>query len=102
MRKLAKSGRLLISFRALGAGKFAVVFRGAATKAGAARSIVIANAARSVSSAGRVKVTLKLTKAGKRLLRRTARRAKGKLTASFTKPAGGKLSRSKSVTLKRR
>ena len=58
-----------------------------------------AEGSRSVTSAGAYTVTLKLTRAGKRLLR-GGRRVKGKL--SLGKASGGSLTGATGVTLKRR
>ena len=101
LAKLAKKGSLGLRFNALMAGRFTLAFKGAATKQKAARSIVIAKGSRSVTSAGAYTVTLKLTRAGKRLLR-GGRRVKGKLSATFGKAGGGSLTGATGVTLKRR
>jgi hypothetical protein len=92
LAKLARKGSLGLRFSALMAGRFALAFKGAATKQKAARSIVIAKGSRSVTASGAYTVTLKLTKAGRRLLK-GGRRVKGRLSASFTKAGGGTLYR---------
>jgi uncharacterized repeat protein (TIGR02543 family) len=101
LSKLARKGSVGLRFNALLAGRFALAFKGAATKQKAARSIVIAKGSRSVTASGAYTVTLKLTRAGKRLLK-GGRRVKGRLSASFTKAGGGTLTGSTAVALKRR
>jgi hypothetical protein len=98
---LAKKGKYSVSVHALMAGKFTLSLSGAAGKAKASKSTKIATASKTATGAGTYKLSLKLTKAGKKLLRR-GKRVKGKLTLSFTKQGGGKVARSKSLTLKRR
>jgi hypothetical protein len=61
---------------------------------------VIAKGSSSVAAAGTHTVKLKLTRAGKRLLR-GGRRLKGKLSAGFAGTGGGSLTRTRGVTLKR-
>jgi hypothetical protein len=98
---LAKKGKYSLSIHALMAGKFTASFTGAAGKASASRATKIATGSKQAKGAGGYKLTLKLTKAGKKLLRK-GKRVKGSLTVSFTKAGGGKVSRHKTVTLKRR
>jgi hypothetical protein len=98
---LAKKGKYSLAVHALMGGKFTLSLKGAAGKAKAARSTTIATGSKTVSGPGTYKVTLKLTKAGKKLLRK-GRRVKGKLALSFVKSGGGKVGRSKNVTFKRR
>lgn len=101
MSLLAKKGLVALSFRSLEAGRFTLTFKGAATRVRAARTTVIAKTARTLPAAGTYKLTLRLTKAGKTLLRH-GRRTKGKLTVQFVRSSGARLTHSKSVTLKRR
>jgi hypothetical protein len=61
---------------------------------------VIAKTARSVTAAGTYSVTLNLSRAGRRRLRR-GRRVRGRLSASFAKAGGASLTRTRSVTLRR-
>jgi hypothetical protein len=99
--KLARKGSIGLVFNALLAGRFTLAFKGAATKGHAARSVTIAKGSSAVTAAGGYTVKLKLTKAGKRLLR-SGRTVKGKLTAKFTKAGGGSVAGSRGATLKRR
>jgi hypothetical protein len=98
---LAKKGKYSFTAHSLLAGKFGLTLTGSAGKAKASRSTKIATASKTVSAPGTYKLTLKLTKAGKNLLRK-GRRVKGKLTLSFTPQGRTKVSRNKSLTLKRR
>jgi hypothetical protein len=98
---LAKKGKYSFTAHAMTAGKFTLTFSGAAGKANAAKSTKIATASKTASGAGTYKLSLKLTKAGKKLLRK-GKRVSGKLALGFTKQGGAKVSRSKSLTLKRR
>lgn len=98
---LAKKGKYSLSLHSLMAGKFTASFTGAAGKARASKTTKIATGSKQATGAGTYKLTLKLTKAGKKLLRK-GKRVKGSLTVTFTKPGGGKVSRHKTVTLKRR
>jgi hypothetical protein len=101
LKALAKKGKFSATVHSLMAGKFTLSFKGAATKQKAAKAIVIAKGSKSVTAAGTSKVTLKLTKAGKKLLR-SGKRVKGKLSGGFVKAGGGSVASSKSLTLKRR
>ena len=99
--RLARARGRSISVNALTAGTFALVFRGAAGRARASRTVTIGRGRVVAAGAGRYTLRLKLTKAGARLLRR-GRRVSGRLTMSFTTPSGSKLSGSRKVTMKRR
>jgi hypothetical protein len=101
MGKLAKKGKFSVAVHSLQGGQFTLSFKGAATKQKAAKTTVIAKGSKSVTGAGTSKVSLTLTKAGKKLLR-SGKRVKGTLSGSFTKTGGGSVTRSKSLTLKRR
>ena len=101
MSRLRRAGKVTLSLRSLGAGRLTLSFGGTATRAKASAATTIAKGSKAVLAAGKHKVTLKLTRRGKALLKR-GRRVKGKLAASFTPANGGKASRSRSVTLKRR
>jgi hypothetical protein len=90
--KLRRVGRFSFFVRSLAAGRIT----GAITSKGA-----LAKASMTAGAAGRYKITLKLTKKGKRVLRR-GKRLKVRLTIGFTGADGVKVSRSKRVTLKRR
>jgi hypothetical protein len=90
-----------ISVNALTAGTFAVAFKGAAGRANASRSVTIAKGRVVATGAGRYALKLKLTRAGRSVLRK-GKRVSGKLTMSFTRPDGSKLSRSRTLTLRRR
>jgi Bacterial Ig domain len=100
-KRLAKKGKYSFTAHALMGGRFALAFTGAATKAKAAKATKIATVSRTVAGPGTYKLTLKLTKAGKKLLRK-GRRVRGKLTLSFTPQGRAKVSRNRSLTLKRR
>lgn len=101
MSRLARKGSIALRFRALQAVGFTLSWKGTATSTRASRAIVIARGARSLTAAGTYQVTLKLTKAGRKLLRR-GRRVKGKLTVACTRSAGATITQSRGVTLKRR
>ena len=65
------------------------------------RQIVLAKATKRVTTAGRVRVKVKLTRQGRKALRR-ARRAPVTLSAKYTSPAGERYSASRKFTLKRK
>ena len=99
--RLARARGRSVTVNALTAGTFALVFKGAAGRARASRTIKIGSGRVVATGAGRYTLRLKLTKAGVRLLHR-GRRVSGRLTMSFTTPSGSKLSSSRKVTMKRR
>jgi hypothetical protein len=90
-----------VRLKAMTAGTFTLVFSGQATKAKASRSVAIAKGRKVATGAGAYTLKLKLTKAGMRLLSK-GKQVRGKLTLSFTGTGQSKLSRSRTVTLKRR
>ena len=65
------------------------------------KQIVLAKATKRVTTAGRVRVTVKLTRQGRRVLRR-ARRVRTTLRARYTSSGGDRYSASRKVTLKRK
>jgi len=99
--KLVRARGRSITVNALEGGTFALVFKGAAGKANASRTVTIAKGRTVAATAGPRALKLTLTKAGARLLRK-GKRVAGKLTLSFTRSDESKLSRSRKVTLKRR
>lgn len=90
-----------VRLKAMTAGTFTLVFSGQTTKAKASRSVAIAKGRKVATGAGTYTLKLKLTKAGVRLLSK-GKQVRGKLTLSFTGTGQSKLSRSRTVTLKRR
>ncbi|MEA2366942.1 MAG: large repetitive protein [Thermoleophilaceae bacterium] len=100
-RTLVKARGQGLKVKALTAGTFTLVFSGQTTKAKASRSVAIAKGRKVATGAGAYTLSLKLTKAGARLLRK-GKQVRGKLTLSFTGTGQSKLSRSRTVTLKRR
>jgi hypothetical protein len=96
---LAKRGRYTTTFSALTPGRLRVTWS-TVPKAKKAKARTLATAGITIKRAGRVTVTLKLTKAFKRLAHR-AKRLKIRVTATFT-PTGRKaVTSAKTVTLKR-
>jgi Ca2+-binding RTX toxin-like protein len=65
------------------------------------RQVVVARATKRVSRAGRTRVKVRLTRQGRRALRR-ARRLRVTLRLRYTSPSGQRASGSRNVTLKRR
>ncbi len=82
------------------AGTFSVTLTGTPRGSGIARRVVLAKASRSVSAAGRYTFEVKLTRRGKRLLRRD-RRARVALTIKFRDSSGRAITKRKLVKLRR-
>jgi hypothetical protein len=99
--KLAKARGRSITVNALTAGTFSLVFKGAAGKAKASRTVTIAKGSVRAPATGRQALRLKLTRAGAGLLRKGGR-VSGKLTLTFTRTDRSKLIASRKVALKRR
>lgn len=94
--KLLKQGSLTVkNVKALSAGKFVM-----SLKSSSKRPATLATVTRSVTVAGRYTLRLKLTAAGKKLLRKS-RKLSGTLSLSFTPKGGGTVKRSTRVTIKR-
>lgn len=85
---------------ALLAGRFSVTISGTPRGSGVARRVVLAKGSRSLSAAGRYALKVKLTRTGKRLLRRD-RRAKVTLTIKFRDISGRTATKKRSVRLRR-
>ena len=85
---------------ALTSGRFAATLTGTQRRAGVARRVVLAKGSRSVSRAGRYTLKLKLTRAGKRLLRRD-RGAGVALTLSFRDGSSRTVTARRRASLKR-
>ena len=100
LRKLARLGKFPLKADGLGAGAWAFSAKAPVAGAGAAAAVVFAKGRTTFSAAGVKKVTLKLTRKGRRIARR-ARRLKLKLTVSFTLAGKSKVTRSKTVKLRR-
>jgi dolichol-phosphate mannosyltransferase len=101
---LTRGGFTIPDFDALTAGTLSVVVTAPSAPpqaaAAAARRVTIARARRSFARAGRYRVRVKLTKPGRRLLRR-APRVKVTLTLTFTDRSGKTTKRARKVTLRR-
>jgi hypothetical protein len=99
---LRRGGLKAKGLDAVGAGRFglALTGRAAGRASAAAKPVSIARGSRTVSGAGSYTLKAKLTRQGKRLLRR-ARRVKGTLTLSFSPPTGTTVKRSAKVKLRR-
>ena len=99
--KLVKRGAFAARrFDALLAGKVSIALSGISQgKAGVARKAVLARGSRSVARAGRYAVKLKLTRQGRRLLRRD-RKAQVKLVVKFRDSLGRVTASEKSLGLR--
>ena len=98
--KLLRQGGLTVGLAAREAGRFRVVLTApAGGKAGASRTATIAIGARSTARAGRVAVRVKLTRAGRRILRAGAR-TRATVTLRFAPKSGAGLSSSARVLLR--
>jgi hypothetical protein len=80
------------SFAARGAGKVQIRWR--------AGRVVLATGTKTVTRAGKVRVRVTLTKAGRRLLRRARRRVKVKADATFTAPGARPVKATRSFSLR--
>jgi hypothetical protein len=86
--KLLSRGASTELFKTPVAGKLAIAWYQGKVPAGAAKTTLVAVGKRTFTEAGKAKVAVKLTKAGKRLLKGAKRKLKLASKASFT-PTGG-------------
>ena len=95
---LARKSRFTLSFNAPAKGTVKLRLTAKAKK----KTVVVGSGSRSVAAAGTTKVTVKLTKAGRTLLKRS-KRLKVTLAGSFTPVGAGAkpIERTTSVTLKK-
>ena len=68
----------------------------------AARRVLVGKARKTFSSAGSKRIKVKLTRKGRRLMRKTRRRVKLKVTTTFTPTGGRAIKRTKTFKLRRR
>jgi len=101
MRKLARRGSFRGRAHAKAGGVWRINVTANGARAAAARQLTIAKASKTFAGPASRKVKVKLTKKGRRLLRRARRRLTVKVTVSFHQNGGKTVSRSKKVKLKR-
>jgi streptogramin lyase len=103
IRTLLKSGRTSVKVTAPAAGTLTVVWtapQGGAAGA-AAKRVVVAKGTKTVSTAGATSVTVKLTTAGRKLLKGTRTRLKISATMTFRTTGGTRATSKATMTLKR-
>jgi hypothetical protein len=103
--QLIKTGACATAFSAPGAGTLTIQWLSATARpssAAARKPTLIAAGSKTVSARGKATVKVKLTKAGKRFLRATKKRAKLTTRAVFKDRAGHTYTRTKARTVKRR
>jgi hypothetical protein len=100
--KLLKQGGFTVKdIEALGAGKFVLSLTTSSKRSGrAAATTTLAGVTRVVSAPGRYTLKLKLTAAGKKLLRKS-RKLSGTVTVIFTPKGGSAIKRSSRVMIRR-
>ena len=103
--QLVQAGACATAFSAPGAGTLTIQWLSATAQPSAAaarKPTVIAAGSKTVAARGKATVKVKLTKAGKRFLRATKKRAKLTTRAVFKDRAGHTYTRTKARTVKRR
>ena len=103
--QLVQAGACATAFSAPGAGTLTIQWLSATahpSAAAARKPTVIAAGSKTVAARGKATVKVKLTKAGKRFLRATKKRAKLTTRAVFKDRAGHTYTRTKARTVKRR
>ncbi len=101
MSSVARNGSFPTTVHALVPGTVKLVFAGAKKATYPAGTISVAKGTRTFSVPGNGRLTATLTKAGNKLFA-SGQDVKGTLTLTFTKAAGGSITKSMIVTLTRR
>lgn len=102
IQSLLSAGKTKVIFGAPSAGTVSIEWTSAGATASVVRKIVIARGTRTLAAPGAAKVTVRLTVAGRKLIKRAGKRLKIVAKAGF-RPAGGAwVRRSSTLVLKRR
>jgi hypothetical protein len=100
--KLGRTGSFTYVAEAPTGGTWAVTIVAPSGTLSAARSVTVAKARTSFTAVGKKRVRIKLTTKGRRLMKRTRKRIKLKVTTTFTPTGGRAVKRTKTFNLKRR
>ena len=99
--RLGQTGRFSFVATVPGGGVMAVTIIAPNATLSAARRVLVGKARKTFSSAGSKRIKVKLTRKGRRLMRKTRRRVKLKVTTTFTPTGGRAIKRTKTFRLRR-
>jgi CSLREA domain-containing protein len=99
---LGRTGTFSFVATVPGGGVMAVTITAPNATLSTARTVLVGKARKTFSSAGSKRIRIKLTRKGRRLMQKTRRRVKLKVTTTFTPTGGRAIKRTKTFKLRRR